>query len=66
VFFGAAMLDYRLYHSYFPAWALARYARKMAAQTDALGGLNNGTLKITVSEVAGDDRPLHHKTGNQL
>jgi lanosterol synthase len=32
VFFGAAMLDYRLYHTYFPAWALARYARKMAAQ----------------------------------
>lgn len=27
VFFGAAMLDYRLYHMYFPAWALARYAR---------------------------------------
>lgn len=25
VFFGAAMLDYRLYHTYFPAWALARY-----------------------------------------
>ena len=27
VFFGAAMLDYRLYHTYFPAWALTRYAR---------------------------------------
>ena len=27
VFFGAAMLDYRLYHIYFPAWALARYIR---------------------------------------
>ncbi len=26
VFFGTAMLDYRLYKSYFPAWALARYA----------------------------------------
>jgi lanosterol synthase len=25
VFFGTAMLDYRLYKSYFPAWALARY-----------------------------------------
>ena len=24
VFFGTAMLDYRLYHDYFPAWALAR------------------------------------------
>lgn len=24
VFFGAAMLDYRLYHSYFPAWAVLR------------------------------------------
>jgi lanosterol synthase len=27
VFFGAAMLDYRYYHAYFPAWALARHAR---------------------------------------
>jgi 2,3-oxidosqualene cyclase len=27
VFFGSAMLDYRLYRSYFPAWALARAAR---------------------------------------
>jgi 2,3-oxidosqualene cyclase len=27
VFFGTAMLDYRLYKSYFPAWALARHAR---------------------------------------
>jgi lanosterol synthase len=26
VFFGTAMLDYRLYHAYFPTWALARYA----------------------------------------
>jgi lanosterol synthase len=26
VFFGSAMLDYRLYKSYFPVWALARYA----------------------------------------
>ena len=26
VFFGTAMLDYRLYKSYFTAWALARYA----------------------------------------
>ncbi len=27
VFFGTAMLDYRLYKSYFPAWALARHAQ---------------------------------------
>jgi lanosterol synthase len=27
VFFGSAMLHYQLYESYFPAWALARYAR---------------------------------------
>jgi lanosterol synthase len=27
VFFGSAMLDYRLYRIYFPARALARYAR---------------------------------------
>ena len=26
VFFGSAMLDYRLYPAYFPTWALARYA----------------------------------------
>jgi len=26
VFFGSAMLDYRLYAAYFPTWALARYA----------------------------------------
>ena len=26
VFFGTAMLDYRLYPTYFPAWALARAA----------------------------------------
>lgn len=32
VFFGAAMLDYRLYHSYFPAWALARYVRLTTAK----------------------------------
>lgn len=27
VFFGAAMLDYRLYPAYFPVWALNRYVR---------------------------------------
>jgi hypothetical protein len=26
VFFGAAMLDYRLYKDCFPAWALGRHA----------------------------------------
>jgi lanosterol synthase len=26
VFFGTAMLDYRMYKSYFPTWALARYS----------------------------------------
>ena len=31
VFFGAAMLDYRLYPIYFPAWALARYVRLKSA-----------------------------------
>ena len=25
VFFGTAMLDYRLYKDYFPAWALGQY-----------------------------------------
>jgi squalene/oxidosqualene cyclase-like protein len=30
VFFGAAMLDYRLYHTYFPVWALARYTNTLA------------------------------------
>ena len=33
VFFGAAMLDYRLYHLYFPTWALTRYTRLAAAAT---------------------------------
>jgi lanosterol synthase len=28
VFFGSAMLDYRLYKTYFPVWALARYAAR--------------------------------------
>ena len=27
VFFGSAMLDYRLYKTYFPVWALARHAK---------------------------------------
>ena len=31
VFFGAAMLDYRLYHTYFPVWALTRYNRAAPA-----------------------------------
>ena len=29
VFFGAAMLDYRLYHTYFPVWAITRYNHKI-------------------------------------
>jgi len=33
VFFGAAMLDYRLYHTYFPAWALARYVRMLSIKS---------------------------------
>lgn len=36
VFFGAAMLDYRLYHEYFPAWALNRYARLSEAHTGSI------------------------------
>lgn len=31
VFFHTALLDYRLYRTYFPVWALARYARHRAA-----------------------------------
>jgi len=31
VFFGSAMLDYRLYPVYFPAWALARWAARSRA-----------------------------------
>jgi lanosterol synthase len=27
VFFSTALLDYRLYKDYFPAWALARFSR---------------------------------------
>lgn len=30
VFFGTAMLDYRLYKSYFPTWALAQHAALMS------------------------------------
>lgn len=30
VFFGAAMLDYRLYHTYFPVWTLTRYTKTLA------------------------------------
>ena len=37
VFFGTAMLDYRLYRSYFPTWALARHAK---LQTDIAGLLS--------------------------
>jgi 2,3-oxidosqualene cyclase len=33
VFFGSAMLHYRLYPAYFPAWALARYAAASADVT---------------------------------
>lgn len=33
VFFGAAMLDYRLYHLYFPTWALARYTHLAEVST---------------------------------
>jgi len=47
VFFGAAMLDYRLYHTYFPAWAMTRYARMMeessgnaSAQTETSGAVD--------------------------
>jgi 2,3-oxidosqualene cyclase len=29
VFFGTAMLDYRLYPAYFPTWALARYEKAL-------------------------------------
>src|SRR5262249_160284 len=28
VFFGSAMLDYRLYRHYFPLWALVRFVRR--------------------------------------
>jgi lanosterol synthase len=32
VFFGTAMLDYRLYATYFPVWALARHAALLAKE----------------------------------
>jgi lanosterol synthase len=38
VFFGAAMLDYRLYHIYFPAWALTRYER-LSASASRIGAV---------------------------
>ncbi|MFO1419281.1 MAG: 2,3-oxidosqualene cyclase [Methylotetracoccus sp.] len=43
VFFGAAMLDYRLYHDYFPAWALAKYVRATAqVHSDARSPTRDG------------------------
>jgi lanosterol synthase len=42
VFFGSAMLDYRLYRSYFPAWALARHAALAAAPRPAPAALARG------------------------
>ena len=38
VFFGSAMLDYRLYRIYFPAWALARHSRMTHAGSHEFGG----------------------------
>jgi squalene/oxidosqualene cyclase-like protein len=35
VFFGSAMLHYRLYPAYFPAWTLARYVSMSAAVTSS-------------------------------
>jgi lanosterol synthase len=35
VFFGSAMLDYELYRAYFPAWALARYARMLEPKVES-------------------------------
>lgn len=35
VFFGTAMLDYRLYKSYFPVWALARYQQVRGEKIDS-------------------------------
>jgi lanosterol synthase len=37
VFFGSAMLDYRLYRVYFPAWALARFARMVEIDSRCCG-----------------------------
>ncbi|GAA2511949.1 prenyltransferase/squalene oxidase repeat-containing protein [Streptomyces gobitricini] len=37
VFFGTAMLDYRLYVSYFPAWALGRWLRAADAGSGGPG-----------------------------
>jgi lanosterol synthase len=36
VFFGTAMLHYRLYKDYFPAWALARHAAERGTHDRAL------------------------------
>jgi lanosterol synthase len=36
VFFGTAMLDYRLYHAYFPTWALARVALQVPRRAGSL------------------------------
>ncbi|QXP85532.1 2,3-oxidosqualene cyclase [Methylococcus sp. Mc7] len=56
VFFGAAMLDYRLYHIYFPVWALARYVRLEGAKASPSAGLNNAGPAYAGAEG-------HHDTG---
>ena len=35
VFFGTAMLDYRLYPAYFPAWAMAQYERMVSRDAES-------------------------------
>ncbi|QXP92017.1 2,3-oxidosqualene cyclase [Methylococcus capsulatus] len=56
VFFGAAMLDYRLYPVYFPTWALARYVRLEGAKASTSAGLNDAGPACAGAEG-------HHDTG---
>ncbi len=59
VFFGTARLDYRLYKSDFPVWALARAARLLLAWAGAgaalAWGLRHGGLSARTALIADDD-----------
>ncbi len=48
VFFGTAMLDYRLYHTYFPAWALFRYTRLRAAEGNSVSPVRHSFVQSTL------------------
>jgi lanosterol synthase len=46
VFFHTAPLDYTLYRSYFPIWALGLYESHRLEQLSALGGLRREDTRV--------------------